>query len=125
MDRSHSEIASNWFETKCKLTRIVTEGQQNMKKPRYMILKGGSPAIHKLGDISREEDELIYVKSETQNHFIGIFVEGFGFAEVEFRKSDCRPLTPSEIEKLNNREIQLGGISNKMHSDLEVYPDQD
>jgi hypothetical protein len=91
-------------------------------KPRYLILKGGSPVIHKLGDISRDEDDLIYVKSETQELFIGNFVEGFGFAEVQFQKSDCRPLTSSEIEKLNNSRIQLGGIRYKMRVDSEGYP---
>ncbi|MFU1797357.1 hypothetical protein ACM1RC_26060 [Paenibacillus azoreducens] len=96
-----------------------------MNKQRYMILKGGSPAIHKLGDIGRDEDDLIFVKSETQNHFVGNFVEGFGFADVEFRKSDCRPLTQAEIEKLNNSEIQLGGIRYKMRVDSEGYPNND
>lgn len=90
-------------------------------KPRYMILKGGSPAIHKLGDIGREEDDLIYVKSETSEYFIGNFVEGFGFMDVKFNKTDCRLLTPSEIEDLNNRVIRLGGIRYKMRSDPEGY----
>lgn len=94
-------------------------------KPRYLILKGGSPAIHKLGDISRDEDDLIFVKSETQNHFIGNFVEGFGFADVAFMKNDCRPLTQGEIEKLNNSQIQLGGIRYKMQVDSEGYPIHD
>lgn len=91
-------------------------------KARYMILKGGSPAIYKLGDIGRDEDDLIYVKTETEDHFIGNFVEGFGFAEVQFKKSDCRPLNPSEIEDLNNSVIQLGGIKYKMRADSEGYP---
>lgn len=92
---------------------------------RYMILKGGSPAIHKLGDIGRDEDDLICVKSETLDHFIGNFVEGFGFMDVEFRKSDCRPLTPAEIEKLNSKVIQLGGTRYKMRVDSEGYPVKD
>jgi len=91
-------------------------------RPRYMILKGGSPAIHKLGDIGRDEDDLIYVKSETSDHFIGNFVEGFGFADVEYRKSDCRPLTPDEIEKLNNSKIRLGGTIYQTRVDAEGYP---
>jgi hypothetical protein len=91
-------------------------------KPRYMILKGGSPAIHKLGDIGREVDDLIFVQSETDDHFIGIFVEGFGFMDVEFQKNDCRPLTHGEFEKLNNSQIRLGGIRYKMQVDAEGYP---
>ena len=94
-------------------------------KPRYMILNGGCPAIHKLGDIRRDEDDLIYVKSETADLFIGNFVEGFGFMDVEFRKCDCRPLNPSEIEKLNNSVIRLGAIRYKMRVDSEGYPMED
>jgi hypothetical protein len=100
----------------------VKGGQEAMKKPRYMILKGGSPAIHKLGDIRREEDDLIYVNSETADHYIGNFVEGFGFIHVDFKKSDCRPLFPNEIEKLNNSKIQLGGTIYKTRVDAEGYP---
>lgn len=91
-------------------------------KGRYMILKGGSPAIHKLGDIGRDVDDFIFVKSETQSHFIGNFVEGFGFVDVEFKKSDCRPLTPNEVEKLNNSRISLGGIVYTTRVDSEGYP---
>ncbi|MFC6545517.1 hypothetical protein [Cohnella cellulosilytica] len=91
-------------------------------KPRYMILKGGSPAIHKLGDIGREQDDLIYVKSETPDHFIGNFVEGFGFTDVAFKKNDCRSLNPGEIEELNNSVIRLGGIRYRMRVDPEGYP---
>ncbi|QTH44943.1 hypothetical protein J4772_11380 [Cohnella sp. LGH] len=91
-------------------------------KPRYLILKGGSPAVHKLGDIGRTEDDLIYVAEETPGHFIGSFVEGFGFMDVEFRKIDCRPLTPDEIEKLNNSKIRLGGTIYKTRVDAEGYP---
>lgn len=87
-----------------------------------MILKGGSPAIHILGNIGRDEDDLVIIKSENEQHFIGNFVEGFGFMDVEFKKSDCRPLTSTEIEKLNNSVIQLGRIKYKMHVDSEGYP---
>ncbi|MFC6546107.1 hypothetical protein ACFQBN_05220 [Cohnella cellulosilytica] len=87
-----------------------------------MILKGGSPAIHKLGDIGREQDDLIYVKSETPDHFIGNFVEGFGFTDVAFKKNDCRSLNPGEIEELNNSVIRLGGIRYRMRVDPEGYP---
>ena len=56
------------------------------KKQRYMILKGGSPAIHKLGDIRREEDDLIYVKSETQDHFIEILLKDSNLQKLSLGK---------------------------------------
>jgi hypothetical protein len=68
---------------------------------KIMILKGGSPAIHKLGDIGRDVDDKIRIYEETDVHYIGNFEEGFGFIDVKFRKEDCRPLTEGERNELN------------------------
>lgn len=70
---------------------------------KVMVLKGGSPAIHKLGDIGRKNDDFIRVHSETEDYFIGNFEEGFGFIEVKFKKEECRSLTESEIKDLNGK----------------------
>ena len=74
-----------------------------------MILKGGSPAIHKLGDIWRPVDDLIRVHSENENQYIGNFEEGFGFIDVKFDKNDCRPLTQEEREELNGTWYTISG----------------
>ena len=79
----------------------------NMNK--IMILKGGSPAIHKLGDIGRNIDDKIRVHSEDENYYIGNFEEGFGFINVKFNKSDCRQLTQVEREKLNGSWYGING----------------
>lgn len=68
---------------------------------KIMILKGGSPAQHKLGDIGRTNDDFIRVNDETETHYIGNFEEGFGFINVKFQKEDCRTLTEEEKTKLN------------------------
>jgi hypothetical protein len=68
---------------------------------KIMVLKGNSPAIHKLGDIRRDEDDFIWVKEETEDKYIGQFVEGFGFIGVKFNKPDVRPCTKEEIDDLN------------------------
>lgn len=70
-------------------------------EPRIMVLKGGSPAIHLLGDIGRDEDDFIWVESETEDQYIGHFEEGLGFINVRFNKADVRPCTTEEIDKLN------------------------
>lgn len=59
---------------------------------RVMVLKGGSPAMHILGDIGREEDSFIRVGEEHDDYYIGVFEEGFGFINVKFNKADVRPL---------------------------------
>jgi hypothetical protein len=74
-----------------------------------MILKGGSPAIHKLGDIGRENDSKIRVGNEDEEYYIGNFEEGFGFIDVKFKKSDCRPLTNEERDNLNGSWYTING----------------
>lgn len=65
---------------------------------KIMVLKGGSPAIHKLGDIRREEDDWVWVREETEDQYIGQFVEGLGFFGVKFNKTDVRPCTKDEVD---------------------------
>lgn len=76
---------------------------------RVMVLKGDSPAIHMLGDIRREDDDYIIVKDETFDEYIGNFLEGFGFMNVEFNKEDVRPCTREEIDYLNGCVCTLNG----------------
>lgn len=76
---------------------------------RIMVLKGGSPAIHKLGNIGRENDDYIRVYSEIEDYYIGNFEEGFGFVDVKFRKEDCRPLTEEERKLINGKWYSING----------------
>jgi len=76
---------------------------------KIMMLKGGSPAIHKLGDISRKNDNYIRIHEETKTHYIGSFEEGYGFINVEFRKEDCRKLTEEERKELNGKWYSING----------------
>lgn len=76
---------------------------------KYMILLGGKPAKHTLGDIGREQDEVIRVFKEDEESYIGNFEEGFGFVNVEFKKEDCRNLNQEEIDKLNNSVFTMNG----------------
>jgi hypothetical protein len=74
-----------------------------------MLLKGGSPAIHKLGNIGRKQDAYIQVTSEDKDNYIGMFREGFGFADVKFPKYNCRLLTEEEISEVNNMVYTING----------------
>ena len=81
--------------------------KNNMNK--IMMLKANSPAIHMTGDISRKYDDKIRIHSEDDNYYIGNFEEGYGFINVKFNKSDCRPLTQMEREKLNGNWYTING----------------
>jgi hypothetical protein len=77
---------------------------------KMMILKGGSSAIHKLGDIGRKEDDYIRVFEEDKEYYIGNFEEGFGFIDVKFKKEDCRSLTDEERKELNGKWYTISGM---------------
>jgi len=65
---------------------------------RYFLLKKGSPAYHKSGNIGRDcyDAELIIIYDEDNEFYIGNFAEGYGFVDVKFRKTDCREATEQE-----------------------------
>ena len=82
---------------------------------QYMM---ATKAIHKLGDISRDEEELCYIHGEDEENYIGMFVEGYGFVDVKFPKETTRKLTQEEIEKYNKKYVQIN--SQPAHK-LNVY----
>lgn len=65
-------------------------------------------AFHLLGDISREEPELCSVNAQTDEYWVGSWVEGYGFFNVLFPRDTTRELTLDEIEKFNNSYIRIG-----------------
>jgi hypothetical protein len=79
---------------------------------KYMM---ATKANHLLGDISRDVPDLCLVSDEGGDSYIGNWVEGLGFFNVEFPKATTRELTPEEIEKYHGR--RLGGC---MHGTLDV-----
>lgn len=83
------------------------EVTSNKSDYRLYLLKNGSDAIHKMGNIKRDEfdAELIIVKSEDADYYIGNFAEGFGFIDVKFRKEDCRKATLEELTLCDNGKM--------------------
>lgn len=67
---------------------------------KYMFLRKGGKAIHKLGDISRDyyNSELIVVEKEEPLNWVGHFAEGYGFIDVKFAKEDCKDATDEEVK---------------------------
>ena len=85
----------------------IEEQVQSMSKtgPKYMM---GTKAYHKLGDLSRDEPGLFSFNGETETHYIGMWVTGFGYFNVCFPKETSRLLTKEEIEKFNKKYFQIG-----------------
>lgn len=76
-----------------------------MKIDKYMM---ATKAIHKMGDISRDSEDICYVHKEKDDHYIGNWITGYGFIEVKFPKETTRELTEEEIEYYNKKSFQIG-----------------
>jgi methyl coenzyme M reductase gamma subunit len=81
---------------------------------KYMM---ATKAIHKLGDISRDEPDLCFIHREDGENYIGNWVTGFGFVEVKFPKETTRDLTEAEENKFDGMHIQ---ISNQPPMELKI-----
>lgn len=105
-----------------KIPKGIKDAPAYEIKSRVMILKGGSPAIHLMGNIGRTEDDLINVRAEDQKYYIGTFCEGFGFFDVHFPKENVRPMTKEEVDNLNKTVFSINGnIYYKNHYDNDGY----
>ncbi len=81
---------------------------------KYMM---ATTAIHQLGDISREDDDLCCITSEDDKNYYGMWITGFGFFDVKFPKETTRELTEEEIQKFNKMSVK---ISNQPSMALKV-----
>jgi hypothetical protein len=92
------EICDGYVKTKNSTYELGQEYVIPESNSRYFLLKKGSPAYHKTGNISRDyfEAELIVVHNEDDEFYIGNFAEGYGFVDIKFRKTDCREATEQE-----------------------------
>lgn len=72
---------------------------------KYMM---ATKAQHKLGDLSRDNESLCYIQGETDTHYIGYWVNSFGFINVEFPKDTTRELTQEEIDRWDGAHIAIG-----------------
>lgn len=88
---------------------------------RFVVVIGGSPAIHKLGDIGREVDDIFVVHEERDDTLIGNWLEGFGFVRVEVDRAHTRKLTHAEADKLHGGYMITGG---QMLGQTEVEVDE-
>lgn len=76
---------------------------------RYMM---ATRAIHKLGDLSREPANLALITGEEEHHWIGSWVEGYGYIGVRFPKTTTRPLTDAEIMLYDGHLVEVAGHDN-------------
>lgn len=73
--------------------------------PKYMM---ATKALHQLGDISRDHEDICRIDREEHDNYIGAWVTGFGFFDVKFPKETTRELTPDEVEHYDGRHYSIG-----------------
>lgn len=73
-----------------------------MKK--YMM---ATKAIHKLGDISRNEENLCLICEEDTENYIGSWVTGLGFFNVKFPKKLHESLLRTKSKNITQRTSRL------------------
>lgn len=104
-DRVETKNSTYYLGRKSYIQEVYNFVQDN----NYKLLRKGADAIHKLGNIKRDtyDVELIYAQEETEDEYIGSFIEGFGFINVRFKKSDCRNPTQEELEMIDEGNLEL------------------
>jgi len=75
-----------------------------MKIDKYMM---ATKAMHTLGDISRDVEDICCIHEEKDDCYIGSWISGYGFINVEFPKETTRELTSDEVKKYNGRNYQI------------------
>lgn len=66
-------------------------------EPIYIV---ATTAIHKLGDISREAEDVAIVSQRDSEHYCGNWVQGFGFIDVKFPIASSRVISKTEAEEI-------------------------
>lgn len=84
-------------------------------------------AIHQLGDISRDVEDLCAVTEEDEENYYGMWCTGIGFFNVRFPKETTRRLTKEEIDSYEKMSIShSNGLTHavKIHGYDNEMPEQ-
>jgi hypothetical protein len=101
--------------------KVIAQREREREARQPKGYRMATTAIHKMGDISRDEPSLCYIRGESGDDYIGEWQTGYGFIDVRFPKATTRKLTPEEHAKYSGLRRQIGGIV----TDPRVIPDCD
>lgn len=82
----------------------VDKNKKRLEKPIHLMAKEG---YHKMLNYINDTYAFIVVHSEYKDFYIGNWLEGFGFVDIQFPKNKTRSLTKEEQEKINNSRIVI------------------
>jgi len=78
-------------------------------KREFLKYKMATTAIHQLGDISSDVEDLCFVYAEDDDNWYGQWATGIGFFDVKFPKATTRDLTEKEIVYYEKKNLYLNG----------------
>lgn len=78
-----------------------------MKKFEKPVFGIATAAMHKLGDISRDEPDYCLFVSEDETNYYGHWIEGFGFVNVAFPKTTSKICSPELAKELSEQTIVI------------------
>jgi hypothetical protein len=71
------------------------------------VVRWGTDATHRLGDMPRSQGDFFAVTSETDDDYVGYWLTGFGFVEVHFPKPTTRELSHIERKWLAEHPVEV------------------
>jgi hypothetical protein len=80
-----------------------------IRKDETCLYAMAKEAYHKLGDVSRDDWDLIQIFEEDEENYYGNWMYGFGLIDVRFPKKNVKQLNKKEIKKYDNSGIAISG----------------
>lgn len=76
---------------------------------KYDVTKVGiaTVAIHKLGNVSRDEPDYCILHSEDENDYYGNWCEGYGFMNIRFPKETTTIASDTLTEKVKKSKVKI------------------
>lgn len=91
------------------------EQPEPARRDRYMM---ATSALHKLGDISRDEPDLAIIYGDSGDDWVGQWATGIGYINVRFPKATTRELTDGERATYSKLVIDEAGSVRPIVFDL-------
>lgn len=92
--------------TRYEVNSVLSTRKVDDRENGYHMM--ATTAYHLLGDISSDKPNLCFIYSETDNYYVGQWVEGIGCFNVLFPKESTRALTAKEHDHYNGKILRIG-----------------
>lgn len=103
----YPEVADIVLDGVIEAQRAGDHDSRDPAGDRYMM---ATVAHHVLGDLSRDEPDLVIIYGEEADHYVGEWATGIGFVNVRFPKATTRELTDDEKRHYGAQRLDTAGM---------------